>query len=114
APPFPQPPAAGLDTPGPATMPDLGAATIPGFPRLDTGQDAADLDVTRPIPVADQPSQQSLGFAAAPVPHPLVPAPRAVPAPSGTWQPRTSSRWPRPNRRRTQTTTLPAPAGADT
>ena len=48
-------------------MPDLGAATIPGFPRLDTGQDAADLDVTRPIPVADQPSQQSLGFAAAPV-----------------------------------------------
>ena len=65
--PVSQPPAAGLDTPGPATMPDLGAATIPGFPRLDTGQDAADLDVTRPIPVADQPSQQSLGFAAAPV-----------------------------------------------
>jgi hypothetical protein len=46
--------------------PDLGAATIPGFPRLETRRGAENPDVTRPIPAADL-SQRGLGFAAAPV-----------------------------------------------
>jgi len=46
--------------------PDLGAATIPGFPRPETRRGAENPDVTRPIPAADL-SQRGLGFAAAPV-----------------------------------------------
>ncbi len=79
------------DTFEPAVMPDLGAPTIPGLPRLDTGQAPAGPDVTRPVTSAAPPSRTSLGFAAAPVaavyPAPDLPVdyrvPSDAPAPAG-------------------------------
>jgi subtilisin family serine protease len=65
-PPVFPPPAQASPPPGPASPPSA-QASPPSGADLDTGPEAADLDVTRPIPGADPLSKRSLGFAAAPV-----------------------------------------------